>query len=225
MNWRLPGGKKGIPTDTNFGIGYPRQMATISARARQRYLHGALKSIRTIRGVFAPQLSPMDKLRLELDELWSGGATIANLDDQKGFAGIIRIMKPETMYPGIAGRRGICHVDGDMTQLGFSSNIYLRVPATGGELAIWNIPLNAKTSRNPLYHLISRKIAFDPEIQEILHARLPKPLVIKPKAGDLVIIDTSRPHSVFGFARGERISIQSFITTESPRGYRLDLFS
>ena len=106
-----------------------------------------------------------------------------------------------------------------------SSNIYLDVPQGGGELSIWNIRLDSSLSSNPLYQLIASPETFGSELQQIIHRGIPRPLVIKPNPGDLVILDTSRPHAVAGFERGRRISIQTFIRPEGKPDQHLLLWS
>lgn len=214
-NWVVPDGKKGIQTDMNFSIGYPLQMIRKGKFEKQKYKSGALAAIRKLRAIFSPHLSPMDRLRLELDEIWPHGASIQRFEDIKSSVGLVRVMKPETLFEGVAGVRGVCHIDSPTFKLQFSANTYLKVPDDGGELCLWNIALNKGLRKNPLYNLIHSNLSLDPQVQTVIHALMPKPLIIKPKPGDLVILDTSRPHAVRGFKKGCRISIQAFITTES----------
>jgi len=78
-------------------------------------------------------------------------------------------------------------------------------------LNIWNIKMGEKSANNPLYHLICSRLAFNPEVQEVIHSRLFKPISVKPESGDLIILDVARPHAVAGFRKGLRIALQSFI--------------
>jgi hypothetical protein len=93
------------------------------------------------------------------------------------------------------------------------------VPRDGGELKVWRLKLDQRTARHPVYQLIMRA-GLDSGIQEIIHDLLPPPVVIRPKDGDLVIIDATRPHAVGGFSSGRRVTIQSILSLD-PTGQQL----
>ena len=166
------------------------------------YYRNALRSIRRIREACSPQLSPIDRLRLELDEIWDEGANIASFEGKKMFVGIVRVMKaelsaaceenlhfdalPEHYYP----------LDGQ-----FAANIFMSVPEEGGEFETWkvaplspssSVPLNGPEWRNALLNY----------------------LCIRPEVGSLIIFNSRRPHAVRKFTSGLRASLQCFI------GYR-----
>lgn len=210
--WNL--GKNPVKTDVEFGIGFPREQASRSRKNQKRYMETSLRSIRKVREAFAPMLSPIDRLRLELSELWTNGTLIDPFKGKTGFVGIVRVLRPSTLFNGIAGRNGVCHFDSRIKNRVLSANLYLNMPVQGGELRIWNIQLNKKTEKHPVYEFIGSK-AFDPDVREVIQYFLPKPLVINPKAGDLILIDTARPHAVGGgFTKGHRTSLQCFIHVE-----------
>ena len=50
----------------------------------------ALSLVQEMRVLMHPYISPIDKIRLELDDLWSHGCSLANVGGQKVFAGMIR---------------------------------------------------------------------------------------------------------------------------------------
>ena len=102
-----------------------------------------------------PTLTPIDLLRLQLDEVWPDGATVGK-DRTSGralLAGAGRIMSAGANVGKDAGggglkySKGFCHVD-DLSVMSkkfglFSANVYLQTPPFGGgELEIW--PINIK---------------------------------------------------------------------------------
>lgn len=222
-NWKLGRGKHQTSTDMNYAIGFPRLEAHKNARAAHRYLRESLPAIRKIRQAFAPYLSPMDQLRLELSELWSSGVEHVPFNGHPGLLGLTRIMQTNTLLAGDARLDGVCHVDALPNPVTLSSNLYVSMPKTGGELKIWNVEVSEKSSHHPIFKLL-RTQAFDPTWREVIPHLLPPPLVLRPKVGDLIILDSSRPHAVAGFRAGRRISIQTFITLEAKSG-RLKLWS
>lgn len=223
VRWHV-GPNNRIPTDMSYGIGLPRQQTLGNARAARVYAREALPSIRKIREAFAPHLSPMDRLRLEMGEVWTEGVAIAPFRERPGFVGMARIMRPDTVFGGKAREIGVCHVDSSAQTRQFSSNIYLHVPARGGELRIWNVRLDRRTDRNPIYRLI-KNAAFAPAVRESITEYMPEPAVIRPAAGDLVLLDTSRPHAVAGFRSGHRVSIQAFFTVGRKGARRITMWS
>jgi hypothetical protein len=224
VSWYIPDARGRMKTDMSYAIGVPKPVAARSPEASRRYSAHATKWLRTLRAAFAPALSPMDKLRLELEEVWQGGAGIERFLGKNGFAGIVRVMKPEALLDGIAGRHGACHVDAPVGGTTFSANIYLDVPKDGGELRMWRVPMTEATARNPTHALINGYGTFTADMQEVIHDLLPKPVVVKPRPGDLVILDASRPHAVAGFSTGTRVSIQTFLRF-SGAGQRIELSS
>ncbi|MFG1754065.1 2OG-Fe(II) oxygenase [Streptosporangium sandarakinum] len=85
----------------------------------------------------------------------------------------------------------------------FGVNLYLEAPESGGELQIWDLTLDRVRSRN--IASTSGTYGFDPE-------RLPPPdVTIKPCAGDLVIVRSTRLHAVRETTEGRRVSISGFM--------------
>lgn len=169
-----------------------------------------------------PTLSPLDKLRLELDEVWPGGATVRkNADGESFLAGITRVMHGPTRYID-----GFMHVDelAPMVQSRgtFSANVYLKVPPTGGELAVWPIAVRSRWDFYRHAATLSHLTVQGDEGQALLRRRFPRPKHVRVAPGDLVLLCVQRPHAAQGFPMGTRISVQSFVTFEDGKPLVLD---
>lgn len=151
---------------------------------------------------------PVDQLLSDLNLCWSDGAEFESIEGKNLFAGIGRVTVAETNT-----RLGeIPHVDGCWPyEAHFSANIYLRVPAIGGELEVWQEPTLT----------YQEMVQLDPNI-DWRDAGF-KSQAIKPLEGDLILINTRRPHAVLNFQHGSRVSVASFIGFDS--GQPLKLYS
>ncbi|MEO1432230.1 MAG: 2OG-Fe(II) oxygenase [Cyanobacteria bacterium J06632_19] len=184
----------------------------------ERYYQQAPVCNRNIRYTCSPFLSPIDKLRLDLGDMWLAGACIENLHNRTMLAGIGRVFEDNFELPPHQDILARDILDAPiyptypfsnlLTQL--SSNIYLRTPKFGGELEIWNV--KPSTIRQPEIHdkeykyegIIDRKIL------------PPATAVIKPQIGELILFDSARVHAVKASHGGPRVSMSMFIGYRNP---------
>ena len=154
------------------------------------YSRAAVASIRKIRSYAHPYLSPMDRLRLELDEQLPGGARIAShVNGAKAFAGVGRVMESsQEMIHADTGRPGC-----------LTANLYLRMPGAGGGTKVWYHP--GDYLKSPGSYLFAPG-----EIPESAPCTL-----FQPTVGELVIWNPLSPHVVLPFQGGPRVSIQVWL--------------
>jgi hypothetical protein len=173
----------------------------------QRYYANALSTIHEIRKACKGRLSPIDKFRLEIDENWAHGARIASFDENNMTLGIGRVMnRPEKSYmTEIQPHIDLLppHISDIKAQ--YSANIYLSLPTVGGELELWDIP------SIPTNEALAMQNDYD------WRAKYPDSILITPKKGELIVINTRRPHAIRAFSSGKRVTQQCFIGLKQDR--------
>lgn len=180
---------------------------TDSKKMETAYFDEALKNISDIRGLFLPHLSPIDNLRLTIDEHWSAGANLETRSGKKMFVGLCRSLdKNKEILPheDVLERDDPSHLGQLPLKVQIATNVYLQMPKKGGELELYN------TS-----HDTAEYDALRGESYGIKRAILPQPILrIKPGVGDLVLFNSRLTHSVARVEDTVRISMSCFI------GYR-----
>lgn len=161
-----------------------------------------------------PMLWPLDQVRLELDEIWAHGATLAR-DKASG-----RVMGgglPRIMFGPTRWKKGFIHADQYAplsTANGlFSANIYLQLPKREdkGELHIWPLDIRSDLDWYSNQDLLKGMTVQDASSQVKLRKALGDPLIVSVSPGDLVLFCVQRPHAAVGFQHGTRVSLQAFI--------------
>jgi hypothetical protein len=179
-----------------------------SEETRKLYHDTASENIHRLRAIFGDLASPIDKLRNMLDEIWPGGAHLLNIHQLKCFVGVCRYQKPGVdLEPHIDELHWTLPRDLTMTLLHqLSVNVYVQVPATGGELEIWNYEPCEQA-----YESLRGNRAYG-----IPRASLPKPdVTIRPMAGDLIIINPRLVHAVRPVVGSDRITLSAFLGIKS----------
>jgi hypothetical protein len=180
-----------------------------SAEAKERYWRQSPKWINDMRQACTPYLTPIDKLRLECDEFWPGGASVATLDGQKMFVGLGRVFQ--------AGGHAEPHQDilswdapgspGALTlKAQIAANTYLKLPDFGGGLTLWRVELTSEE-----YNAIK-----NPGSYGVDPSSLQKPVAtLLPEPGELVLFDSRRLHAVQPSEGGFRVTWSNFIGVEA----------
>lgn len=194
--------------------------AVLSHRHVDEYLAQTRAWIAQLRASMGPAMSPIDKVRLDLDELSATGARLARLKGQPMFAGLMRLFEN-----GAGAEPHIDNAAWDAESVGLSAevaspiqlalNIYLRVPEEkdGGSLLLWD-------HRPDRDDYEARKI---PGSYGLRVDDLPPPVRIHPKVGEAIVFDSRRIHAVEP-SRTPRATASMFIKMSGP-GQPLELFS
>ena len=170
--------------------------------AGARYHDEAVTNIQAIRCLFSPFMTPVDALRVLLDEMWPLGASIQRLNRRTCFVGALRVffkdissfrphhdrLEEETSAPEAVG---ICQ------QL--VANVYLEMPETGGDLQLWR---REATPRETIQIRNGALLASDIE---------PPCVVIHPEVGDLIIFSSRHLHAVTPSNGSNRVGMAAFI--------------
>ncbi|MFH8349735.1 2OG-Fe(II) oxygenase [Streptomyces sp. NPDC018045] len=173
-----------------------------------RYHDAALPSIHEVRALFAPYLSPVDHVRLLLQECWPAGADLLRLRGRPCFVGALRVFHPTTsVFPPhndrIEQETDAPEIAGVTEQL--VANIYLQVPEEGGDLQLWRRDPTSAEART-----ILEVEGLDPATVE------PPAHVIHPRAGDLIVFSSRMLHAVTPARGGHRVGMAAFIACKGP---------
>ncbi|WP_045747266.1 2OG-Fe(II) oxygenase [Actinoplanes rectilineatus] len=173
-----------------------------------KYHDAALPAIQDVRSMFHPYLSPVDRVRLELQELWPAGANLLRLRGRLCFVGALRVFRPNTseLHPhsdAINQETDAPEIEGVVNQL--VANIYLQVPEQGGNLLLWLREPTAEETR-----IILDVEGLDPATLE------PPALEIHPDAGDLILFSPRMLHAVTPGVDEYRVGAAAFIASKGP---------
>lgn len=174
---------------------------------RERYLNAALPLQRRMRRFSAPHPSPIDLLRVTLDEIWPGGAGLMHLGGRKTPFGATRLWRTnsEALPHQDVLRREQTDDTKDIKLLGqIGVNIYLDVAEEGGGLEAWDHVITDEE-----YHGLGDRYEGSYGYKREM---LPEQsVVIPPQVGDLVLINTAYVHAVRKITAGHRITVSGFV--------------
>ncbi len=198
-------------TALNVGrVGIAYTETVIDPSLKEPYYDQATSAIWALRKCCAPYYSPMDRLRLEISELWPAGIGREDVDGRPMFVGISRVFEKgaESLPHQDLLHRDAPHSARAAELVGqLAGNIYLKIPGAGGHLQMWNIGYDDEDyderRLNGSYGL-DRELIPEPEIAFL------------PEAGDLILFNTRLLHAVPPSSGGARVTLGTFI------GYRGD---
>lgn len=182
------------------GIAYYEVM---NSEERQNYYRDALPNMQSLRELCHPYLSPIDKFRLELQDLWSKGAHLQNLGYGNMFAGLSRAIEADKdilPHEDVLRRDYNSGKEGRNILAQVAMNVYLQLPKIGGELELWN-----RSCSDEEFDRLRG------DFYGIQRAKLPAAnLSIKPLIGELVLFHSTRLHAVKPVKGDSRVSISCF---------------
>jgi hypothetical protein len=169
-----------------------------------KYQEDAPTLIKEMRRLVHPYISPIDRLRVELDDIWICGCNLAKLGNQKAFVGIVREFKednPSEPHCDIMARGFLEHYQDKPNVINqIAANVYLKTSELGGEIVLWDEwPTQseynmARNTDDPASFGLDRKKIAQPKLE------------IKPNLGDLILFNTMRIHAVKKIKMGVRMT-------------------
>ena len=172
----------------------------------QTYFRKA-EQIQTEIAELTQQQHPVQQLIDLLDRIWLCGARKEQIRGRVAAAGIGRVTRPaqaKAVYP-----LEHPHVDGPWPcEQHFGVNVYFSMPPRGGELEAFCGPtLSAEEMQ---------KIPFNHDFRQTHRVSE----LVRPHIGDLIIVNTRRPHAVTPFSHGPRVSMSCFMMFDADRPLR-----
>jgi hypothetical protein len=185
-------------------IGTSLGEASESAGNEDRYLATAADTTAVVRDyVFAGHLSPLDRLRLLLDELWPAGATVARSKDRTMLPGIIRRWPRGGQANPHIDQRNIPLLEQYALQRRIGVNVYVEVPppGNGGDIDFWDVIDDEDD------YLRRKRSDYGLD-----RATLGEPVwSCLPRQGELLMFDAARIHGVRQVMSGTRVTAACFI--------------
>jgi len=176
-----------------------------SEKSKEAYKAKSIEWIREIREGCAPHLSPIDKLRLELDEVWPPGATLGDIGGAKMFAGLARhfdVGSEAEPHTDVLAWDALDEPNAKSVRGQLATNTYLTIPEKGGELTLWDVWPNREEYEK-------MRVVGSYGLKRDL---LPEPIAtIKPEVGELIIFHPQRVHAVEKIEAGSRVTWSCFL--------------
>ena len=185
-------------------IGTSMGEAAESVENEERYLSTAAATTALIRDdVFAGRLSPLDRLRLTLDEIWPAGATVARSKNRMMLPGIVRRWPRGGIANPHIDQRNIPLLEHYGLRKRIGVNVYLEVPppGNGGDIDFWDVidDEDDYLRRKRSDYGLDRESVGDPAWSCL------------PGQGELLMFNAARIHGVRRVTAGSRVTAACFV--------------
>ncbi|MBR0798168.1 2OG-Fe(II) oxygenase [Bradyrhizobium jicamae] len=186
-------------------IGTPFVNARGNEAVRELYLASAPDFLRELRAVCNVCAWPIDRLRLEMDELWPAGSVTLKIDGRTCFVGLTRIFENGSFarpHQDSLRRDGPDLIIARSIKDQLAANIYLDKADAGGVLQLWSRRLpddEYEAMKQAGGHGIDPESLGAPDAQ------------IAPEVGDLILFRSSHLHAVSKIEGRPRVAASAFI--------------
>jgi len=181
-------------------VSYGAALTELLDGPRERYFGRAATQNSALAEIFGPDASPFVQLQRDLERCWPSGVTAAYIDGGVMSSGTVRYYRPGDLMNPHIDRKG--HLAGDVcSACRLSVNIYLAVPADGGELELWDLRPNEEQAEH--WHLADYSLDRN-------QIGLPD-LVLRPAPGDLIMFNPEQIHAVAAVRTGSRLTASCFL--------------
>lgn len=169
-----------------------------------KYQKEARTLIKEMRRLVHPYISPIDRLRVEIDDIWSYGCNLGRIGETKMFAGIVREFQennPGEPHCDVMAWGFFDHYKDKPNIINqLAANVYLKTSESGGEIMLWD-EWPTQTEYNMAYK------TDDPASFGLDSKKIGQPkLELKPNLGDLILFNSMRIHSVKKIKTGVRMT-------------------
>jgi len=175
------------------------------------YFAQAPRLNRRLQASTAPWLYPADRVRLELDNSWPGGATLLRVGGRPAFFGLARFVSSGGGIEPHTDRADwdLPCPETSLFRAQLFLNVYLTQAEHGGDLELWDLDIRTRTEYDRMRlessYALKRSLLPDPDT------------TIRIDPGTLVIANASKPHAVTPCAGvGERLSVSGFLGYSTP---------
>lgn len=188
----------------------------VSDELRDLYFAQAAETMKDLRGACTPYASPIDLLRVELEELWPAGAQLLTMNGKSMFVGLARVFrgKAEAIpHQDILRRDAATFPLAARLTAQLAANVYLQPSEEGGELELWGMSYSDEE-----YDARRWKASYGLDRERIRESRA----LLRPETGDLILFNATQVHAVRPTLRGTRVTVSCFVgvqTTAEPLVY------